>query len=459
MVKSTRQEKFLELRKQFPFFVFEKYEYSLTERGLDIRFCFNLADRYYFYPTLSIPRKSWFAADEKILPCLPVIVFQIGLVEMISYWKAACPGRIIIKPHPLSLEQVDWWKKLWYNGLGEFFYLNSITVDQETLFEMEAVSGSNLSTGFPSGDGAGLIPVGGGKDSAVTLELLGRGSGNRPFILNPRGATLESIRVAGIPREDLVEAHRTIDPALLKLNNEGFLNGHTPFSAMLAFTTVLAALVSGKSFIALSNESSANESTIEGSSVNHQYSKSFEFESDFRGYMTRFVAPQINYYSFLRPLSELQIAGIFARLKQYHHVFKSCNAGSKTDTWCGSCAKCMFTWIILSPFLKEEELQAIFGKNLFADPTLIAVFDQLTGMAAEKPFDCVGTIDEVNVALQRTIRQYGNRALPVLLEHYRSVLPGEVWLADNFNDYMKMFDTNNNLSAINKSLLKMWIDG
>jgi UDP-N-acetyl-alpha-D-muramoyl-L-alanyl-L-glutamate epimerase len=457
MVKSMRQEKFLELRRVFPFFVYERYDYALTETGLHIRFSFNLSDRYFFHPELFFPRKPWFLPDEVILRHLPAIVFNTGMAEMISYWKAACPERIIVRPHTLTDEQVVWWKRLWFHGLGEFFYLNGIPVEQNSLFSMEVGRDAAPSVGFPMGDGGGLIPVGGGKDSAVTLELLGKDNGNRPFILNPRGATLETIMVAGISRADLVEAKRTIDSTLLQLNAEGFLNGHTPFSALLAFITTIGALVSGKSFIALSNESSANESTIEGTSVNHQYSKSYGFESDFRDYLKRYIAPEVEYLSFLRPLGELQIAGLFARFRQYHPVFKSCNVGSKEDVWCGQCAKCMFTWIMLSPFLTVDELVAIFGKNLFEDAALIPVFDQLTGFAAEKPFDCVGTVDEVNVALRETIRRFGAGDLPPVLRHYRDLFPSGADGGDRFDETMMMYDTNNHLPEKFGELLKRWI--
>ncbi len=455
MVKSTRQEKFLELREEFPHFIFENYTYTLTERGLDVRFHFNLADRYHFYPALRLPRKSWFISDERIIAGLPVFLFNIGLVEMISYWKAACSPRIIIKPHALTGEQVAWWKKLWFHGLGEFFYLNGIEACQETLFEMEADSGKFLQPFRSQAQGSCLIPVGGGKDSSVTLEILGMDKGNLPFILNPRGATLESVNAAGIPREQLVEGFRTIDPTLLELNALGFLNGHTPFSAMLAFTALLAAHLSDKSYLVLSNESSANEATIEGTTINHQYSKSYEFETDFINYLNKFVAPGMHYFSFLRPLSELQIAKLFAGFTRYHRVFKSCNAGSKTDSWCGACAKCLFTWIILSPFIKEDQLVAIFGKNLFEDMSLIPLFDQLTGMDEEKPFECVGTIDEVNLALQQRLRCNDNQPLPALVEHYAGQLEGDGISEAAFDQALINFDPENHLPPEFETMLRV----
>ena len=419
MARSSNQEKFLQFREQFPFFTFEKQEYRLSEPGLDIRFTFNLADQHYFYPTLFIPRKAFFLEDEKIVSHLDNIVFNLGMIELISYWKAACSPKVVIKPYALHPEQVAWWKKLYFHGLGEFFYLNSLDVNEDDFMHLEAASADVLVPGNFSLDDAVIIPVGGGKDSAVTLELLGSLAGSIPLILNPRGASLETIFAKGFTGDQFIEIHRTIDPELLRLNALGFLNGHTPFSAMLAFVTVLSAIVTGHRHIALSNESSANEATIEGTDINHQYSKSFQFESDFREYVKRWICADINYFSFLRPLNELQIASLFSQFPRYHPVFKSCNAGSKTDSWCGHCAKCLFTYTILSPFLDEEQLVKIFGKNLFADESLKSFFDQLTGIADDKPFDCVGTINEVNLALCETIREPGENKLPYLLDYYR----------------------------------------
>jgi len=174
---------------------------------------------------------------------------------------------------------------------------------------------------------------------------------------------------------------------------------------MLAFNTVLSSLLTGARHIALSNESSANESTVSNSNINHQYSKSFEFEQDFRAYIEKYVSDEVNYFSFLRPLSELQIASIFACYPKFHSVFKSCNAGSKTDSWCCNCSKCLFAYIILSPFISQKEMISIFGQNLFDNKKMLLYFDQLCGIEKIKPFECVGTIDEVNVALCQIIEQ------------------------------------------------------
>lgn len=107
-----------------------------------------------------------------------------------------------------------------------------------------------------------IVPIGGGKDSIVTLELLRRSDFEIiPLIINPNEATLRILDIAHIPRSDIIEIHRMIDPTLLELNKKGFFNGHTPFSAMLAFYSIFSAYMIGAKYIALSNEFSANEST------------------------------------------------------------------------------------------------------------------------------------------------------------------------------------------------------
>lgn len=457
MARSSRQEDFLQFREQFPFFCFEKQEFDLSERGLDIRFTFNLSDQYQFFPSIFIPRKRFFLPDHVLLDSIPCIVFHIGMIELISYWKAACSPKVIIRPFQLVDEQISWWKKQYFNGLGEFFYLNGLTVTPNDFMTIitdgRPVAQTERIAGIPWVNET-IIPIGGGKDSAVTLELLGFMPGSLPLIMNPRGASLETISVKGYDEDGFIEIRRKIDPVLLQLNDLGFLNGHTPFSAMLAFETLLAALITGKRNIALSNESSASEPTIEGTTINHQYSKSFQFESDFREYVRKWISTEINYFSFLRPLNELQIASLFAKYSSFHSVFKSCNAGSKTDSWCGVCAKCLFTCCILAPFLSENELENIFGKNLFADPSLRPTLDQLTGIADEKPFDCVGTIREVNLALCESIRRSAGKKMPYLLDYYQNSPAFEQYNHVDFGLALTVFSDDHHVGSEYLSLLK-----
>lgn len=414
MIRADNQAKFLNLRQTYSFFAYESINYEIKS-SLKVEYLFNCSDKHYYKPSFELTFnkleeiKINFSEIENLL-------FHIGMVELVSYWKATCSPQIIIKPFALSQQQCDWWRKIYFNGLGEFFYLNGIETTINDFVRLESVSSKILTKQLFDLNEATIVPIGGGKDSAVTIDILkDAGVEVRPFIVNTRAACSETIFNAGISQDKVVHVNRKLDPTLLEHNKNGYLNGHTPFSALLAFMASLSAIMTGCKHIALSNESSASEPTVKNTEINHQYSKSFDFEQDFRNYLNEYITGSLNYFSFLRPISELQIARLFAQRKQFYAVFKSCNAGSKTNTWCGSCPKCLFTFIILSPFIEMNELVKIFGKNLLDDPMLDNYLCELIGISEVKPFECVGTTDEVLVCL-KYLQEKTVGKLPFLLE-------------------------------------------
>ena len=355
-------QKYSEFREKFKTFIYKGYTIEESESKIDVVYDFSVPGLSDFAPTWSFPKKKnkTFSEDEKFKN----MVFSLGMVELVSYWKIACPPTVLIKCGYLDEEMISWWKSLYFNGLGEFYYTNGIEENQQDFMEIivdndikkPAVDNIDISL-----DG-NLIPIGGGKDSALTLDILKEEKDkNFCYIINPRGATIETYKAAGYSEDKVIAVKRTLDKNMLALNKEGYLNGHTPFSAIVAFSATIAAYINGLKYIALSNESSANESTVEGSYVNHQYSKSFQFEKDFHEYEASFIGSGTYYFSLLRPMSEFQIAKHFAVCPEYHDIFRSCNVGSKEDIWCGHCAKCLFVWLILSPFFSQKRLTEIFG--------------------------------------------------------------------------------------------------
>jgi len=455
MQKLNLYDKYHFLRKEYPYFIYEQYLININDDRIHIQFTFNISNKFIFKPEITIPIKSFFKKDNIRYENIQNCAFQIGLIELISYWKTTCSPLLIIKPHVLNQEQQRWWRKTYFHGLGEFFYTNGIPATIESFINFEIHSSHTLNKSVTQCNDTVIVPVGGGKDSAVTLELVK--SLNYPIIplaINPRQAILDTVSMAGFEVDSMFEIHRTLDPLLLQMNVEGFLNGHTPFSAMLAFNTVLSSLLTGARHIALSNESSANESTVSNSNINHQYSKSFEFEQDFRAYIEKYVSDEVNYFSFLRPLSELQIASIFACYPKFHSVFKSCNAGSKTDSWCCNCSKCLFAYIILSPFISQKEMISIFGQNLFDNKKMLLYFDQLCGIEKIKPFECVGTIDEVNVALCQIIEQMKGKTLPFLLDHYCQSKNFVQFRLYDFTNHLNHLEEENFLPASFMNVLK-----
>jgi len=448
-------DKYLKLREEFPFFSYESYSYSVSEKGFLAEFHFNLSDKYDFRPALSFPYKTFYQWKNLDKNLLDNLIFHIGMIELISYWKAACPENLIIKPHQLDADQISFWKKIYFHGLGEFFYLNSIEVSIDDFMCIQANEGSLLAKTDIMTSNSVIIPVGGGKDSVVSLELLKNiDAENLPLIMNPRGASLETAELGGYPRENIIEINRSIHPQLIELNKLGFLNGHTPFSALLAFVCLLSAAFTGKRNIALSNESSANESTVENSTVNHQYSKSYEFEADFRNYTAKYISSSFNYFSFLRPLSELQIASLFARNNKYFSSFKSCNAGSKTDVWGVNCPKCLFAFIILSRFIERKTMISIFAEDLLNNADMKFYFEQLCGIEAVKPFECVGTVDEVNLAVNMLIRKLSDDDLPLLLRYYKTTAKFNYYSHQDLNSNLHHFNNEHFLEPEFENILK-----
>ena len=364
-------------------FIYNDYKITEDNEKIYFEYNFEIEEIVHFFPKYEILKKDfkWKHLKSNVLKNL---VFNLGMVEAISYYKATCAKKFIIKCGYLNEEQAKWFRKLFFLGLGEFRFVNKIStlednfvefisLGEELKLEEEIVNSNNQ-------DGV-LIPVGGGKDSNVTLELLKNKFENiNPFLINGKENSYQCIEIAGFSKNDIIEVNRILDKKIIDLNNQGYLNGHTPFSAMVAFLSYIVAFISGRRYIALSNENSANEANVEGENINHQYSKSLEFENDFRNYCEKYLrAGNVEYFSFLRPISELQIAYIFSRFPKYHKSFKSCNVGSKQKPWiwCCNCPKCLFVYTILSPFIEENKIIDIFGENLFEKENLKDTFIEL----------------------------------------------------------------------------------
>lgn len=456
----NNNEKYNELRQTYKEFNYDGYSYVLLNNKLEITFEFSQYDGVKFNPKWVIPiSENEYLKKNKDF--IEKVIFNLGLVEVVSYWKATCSPILNINCGTLDEHQKKWWKKLYFNGLGEFFYTNGINVDEENFINILSENKLEKEKFLITEDCAGcLIPIGGGKDSIVTLETLNNSkfkSDNLCYIVNPRGATIETSKISGY-EDKTVSVTRTIDKNLIDLNSKGFLNGHTPFSAILAFSSYLTAYLYGRKYITLSNESSANESNVAGSNINHQYSKSIEFENDFRQYVTEYLSDKIEYFSLLRPLNEFKIVEHFCKYPKYFKVFKSCNVGSKEDIWCNNCPKCLYVYIMLSAFLTSDKLHDIFGSNMFENINLTSILDGLVSSKHDKPFECVGTKEEINYALYITINKLkeNNSQIPKLLEYYLNNY-SEIYdniISSNTKDNVEnYYDTENNLPIGFKELI------
>lgn len=403
------------LRKKHRKLTYKSVDSHFEKSDLIITSHFTLSPDIHFHPQVTIHGVSQEQFDSLSRDELNNYVFHLGMAEVFSYWKAAAPQEIEIKAKAISPDQLTFWQDLLLKGMGEYFYVNQIDFTKKDFIKFTNSSQEDSSTlasnklfnkTSPTGSGiklsGALIPLGGGKDSLVSLEVLKK-EYKEPlslFALNPLKAVKEIVKLN--PELPFVTATRVIDPKLIELNKAGYLNGHTPFSSYLAFLSLFVARLFGLKYICISNERSSNEASViyKDHPVNHQYSKSFKLEENFQKYVANFLPqPSPFYFSLLRPLYELQIAKIFSKEKTYFKIFKSCNKNQTKNSWCCNCSKCLFAYIILYPFLDEDTMIDIFGVNLLNNQSLWNTTKELLGYSHHKPLDCVGTHEESLIAL------------------------------------------------------------
>jgi UDP-N-acetyl-alpha-D-muramoyl-L-alanyl-L-glutamate epimerase len=352
-------------------------------------------------PTVSSPAEQ---------PLLDLLHWVAG----VSYYKAAIPEMVTFEssagPSPSAIRLLH---ALYSEGLGEFAVVNELERLPNPQFDQAVTQpgdAAEIDSTAPASMGEKrvrrlLVPVGGGKDSAVAIEIA-RASGIETELFSIGDATpiRESSRVAGLPRKLVT---RQIDRRLIELNDQGALNGHVPITAIVSCVALLTAATLGFDAVALANERSASAGNFlwHGVEVNHQFSKSRRVERLLADAVAQIPGGPL-IFSLLRPASELSIARAFAGMTQYHPVFTSCNRvfrldpSSRTTSWCCDCDKCRFVYLILAPFTTPEHLRSVFGVDLLADAAQYDGFALLTATGGEKPFECVGEVDECLAAVQ-----------------------------------------------------------
>ncbi len=338
-------------------------------------------------------------------PALEAALDLLHLVAGISYYKAGVPARIERDAGPLDPATAGLLDALYLHGLGEFAYQNRLDLRGRIRFPSTGQAPAVASPQVPADPGRTLVPIGGGKDSLVSVEVLRAAGvdatatwiGDSPLIAACAART-------GLPT---LPIRRALSPLLFEYNRAGAWNGHIPVTAINSAILALAAVLLGYDAIAFSNERSASSATLEydGQPVNHQWSKSWDFEQAFGTLLQARVAPGLHYFSLLRPLSELAVAERFARSGRYDDVFSSCNRNFRllgprpADRWCGQCPKCHFVFLALAVFMPKPRLLAIFGRNLLDDAALAPGFDALMEYQDHKPFECVGEGIESRAAM------------------------------------------------------------
>lgn len=416
--------------KKYQQFIFKDYIFNPKDKT--ITFHYSIDNELEFTEKFTFDFDFVKFDEAKLDRAIQNLFFMCG----VSYFKTYLPPEIVIEKGQLDPELATFFSKTYSKGLGEFFFVNKLDPKTKITFPSNVESlglfNSELETKGM------LIGLGGGKDSLVMVEALrDQFEPIHTWSVNHIQQLKPLVEKVGL---DHYYVLREIDKQLLVLNEQGAYNGHTPISAILAFSGAVLAILSGNRDVVVGNEHTANDPnlTYEGVEINHQYSKSQEFEKDFQTVTSKMFGDSIRYYSFLRPLSELRIAEIFAKtsLDKYIGLFVSCNRAYRISethmAWCGVCPKCVFIFLILTPFVPRDQLESIWGgKNLLLDESLSPIVKQLLGIEGDKPLECVGEIKE-----SRTAMKMAQDVYPELKEKYKFYLPDDYNYKNIWDDEM-----------------------
>ena len=245
-------------------FVCEGYRFASDTGTLSLHYAFDGGPR--FEERIALPPATRLLSDDEH-EALHRVFRLLLLACGVSYYKAFAPRRIRCAAFLLEPATAAFFTDFYVKGLAEFAWRNGIDLAGLS-FATEAVeAASALLLNLPR---LTCVPVGGGKDSIVTIECLKQAA--EPLVLFELGdaAPIEAtIAQAGLPA---IRVTRRLDPALFALNEAGALNGHVPITGILSMLVLACAIIRGFDVIAMSNEHSASAPNLvaEGREVNHQ---------------------------------------------------------------------------------------------------------------------------------------------------------------------------------------------
>ena len=331
--------------KKATFFEFTSYTFEPKKRRIFFHYKQHFTDKdpLTFTETIELPE----SVNTKNLPedLVHNLLRDLHFVLGVSYYKFYSCG-IVRHNYQLSQREADFWNVLYKNGLGEFYYRNKLDPRKSPKFSYNKKIRRNPHK--LKKKNKYLVAFSGGKDSIVATELL-REQGNDVTALfteaNRKIALVNNLaKKMGLK---LVKINRHLDWQVFKRHA---YDGHIPISAVYGFLGIFYAVVYGYDYFVVANEYSADfgSTKYKGFNINHQWSKSSEFENMFSGYVGDFISKDVVYFSLLRPFYEIRIAEQFSKYKKYFPYFSGCNKNftllkkGSGHLWCGGGRNCGF---------------------------------------------------------------------------------------------------------------------
>jgi hypothetical protein len=341
-----------------------------------------------------------------------------------SYFKAA-PVQAVRCAFALTRQARRVAELAYGPGLGEFYVRNGLSYPPDLIIEAETAPGVDATLRAAPDHPRAVTAFGGGKDSHVASAIIAEAGGEAErvsVILSDKvGDRLQSMSEVPVT---LIQ--RRIDPRLIEISRSGeALNGHIPITGINSTLLGLHAAATGRDWVVFANERAASEPTMEanGHPVNHQFSKSLAFEDALRAAFAA-AGTGFEYFSVLRPVTEIWTAHYLATRAEFAlEIFASCNrnfvfAGDSAlapgRRWCGECAKCVYTAVLLAPFLPVARHGEIFQSQPLHDAGNLEFLREIAGLTGAKPWECVGEMREVAATLAHLGAAPGWREAPLI---------------------------------------------
>ena len=294
-----------------PFNQFIISNYSWDPESLTASFCYSFDNKETFIEKIDFrPLK-----DTEKFPILRSNKYEINqilshlhIALWVSYYKLYPTKEIIVESSYLTENQKSFWNVFYLKWLWEFFYRNQldprglanfISKDWAPKFDNKVSLTADKS----------LVLFWWGKDSLVSVELLKEKWEDFDLFSFWKEFPLHEIAAEPTHKNRLI-IKRSLDLSqITKLLEQWYYNWHLPITGIISFVTIMVWYLYWYKATVTSLEKSADEwNTVYcDMEINHQRSKSAEFEKLFKAYVSENISDDFSIYSFLRDWYEIKV--------------------------------------------------------------------------------------------------------------------------------------------------------
>ena len=267
--------------KNFKKFYFEKFSFDSKNLKAYFFYSFDKDERFKEIIDFSCDKEFNKNFDENILNNF---LFNLFIALWISYYKLFPINDLVIEKWYLNQKQIKFWKKFYLFWLWEFFVKNNFEIPKFNFINNDKNENKFLYWDYKLESEKSLLMWWGWKDSIVSYNFI-KNINYDIFVVGKLDKIKEN--TIKLTWKSPIILKRELSENLFKLNHKWYYNWHVPITWIIAFISIVFSYLYNYKYTLLSNERSSSEENMiyNWVKINHQYSKSFEFEKDFSKYV------------------------------------------------------------------------------------------------------------------------------------------------------------------------------